>query len=72
MAKTSVNLKSSPIAKYTDTMCCRRVDIFCVNLFTKAERDLKKVPLYIVGKFQLWLDLVESEELREARKIQSR
>ena len=42
-----------------------------VEITKKAERDLKKVPFYIVTKFQVWLDLVETEGVIEARKIKS-
>ena len=47
------------------------VDIRLVFLTKKAEKDLIKVPDYIVDKFHLWVDLVENVGLREARKIKS-
>ncbi|MAZ77201.1 MAG: hypothetical protein CMF39_00795 [Legionellaceae bacterium] len=42
-----------------------------VSLSKQAKRDLKKVPRYIVEKFQLWVDLVETNGLRSARTIPS-
>jgi len=47
------------------------MDIFWILLTKQAERDLKKVPLHIAEKFQLWVDIVEMEGLREARRIPS-
>ena len=29
------------------------------------------MPLHITGKFQIWVDLIETEGLRETRKIKS-
>lgn len=42
-----------------------------VTLTKKAEKDLKKLPMYIVDKLQLWVDMVENQGLRESRKIPS-
>lgn len=47
------------------------MDIFSVQLSKKAEKDLIEVPLYISEKLQLWIDLIENEGLRAARKIKS-
>lgn len=47
------------------------MDIFTIQLSKRAERDLKKVPHYIAEKFQLWVDLVESQGIRRSRKIKS-
>ena len=45
------------------------MNIYTVILTKKAERQLTKVPNHIVSKFQLWVDLIEQEGLRESRKI---
>lgn len=37
------------------------MDVFDVVLSKRAIKDLKGVPVYIVDKFKLWVDLVESE-----------
>lgn len=47
------------------------MEIKTVLLTKQAKRDLKKVPHYIVEKFQLWVDLVENNGLRTARTIKS-
>lgn len=47
------------------------MDIFLVKLSKKAEKDLQKIPVHISEKLQIWIDLVENEGLREARKIKS-
>ena len=44
---------------------------FRVKISKKAERDLRKIPLYIANKFHLWIDLVENEGIYESRKIKS-
>ena len=44
-------------------------DIFDVSLSRKAERDLKKVPLYIALKLQAWIEAVGYGGLTEVRKI---
>lgn len=47
------------------------MDIYSLILTKKAERQLLKVPEHIASKFQLWVDLIEQEGLRESRKIKS-
>ncbi len=47
------------------------MNIHCVTLTNKAEKQLLKIPQHIVHKFQLWVDLIEHEGLRESRKIKS-
>ena len=47
------------------------MDIFSVVLTRKAQKDLRLAPKYILEKLQLWVDLVESDGLRESRKIKS-
>lgn len=47
------------------------MDIKEISLTKQAKRDLKKIPHYIVEKFQLWADLVETNGLRAARVIPS-
>jgi len=47
------------------------MDIFTVILAKKAERDLKRLPLHIAEKFQVWVDMVENEGVRGTRKIKS-
>lgn len=44
-------------------------DIFDVKLSAKAKKDLKKVPLAIALKLQMWVDAVGHRGLREVRKI---
>lgn len=44
------------------------MDIFDVKISRQAERDLKKVPLQIALKLQIWIDGVKNEGLREIRK----
>lgn len=44
-------------------------DIFDVKLSTKANKDLKKVPLYIALKLQAWIEDVGHRGLTEVRKI---
>ena len=43
--------------------------IYEVMLSTRAKKDLKKVPRYIAGKLQLWVDDVEERGLQEVRKV---
>ena len=46
--------------------------VACEVLFSKeAEKNLRKVPPYIAIKLQQWVELVENEGIREARKIKS-
>ncbi len=45
------------------------VDIFIVKLTKKAEAGLRKLPAHVIDKLYLWVDLIETEGLREARKI---
>lgn len=45
------------------------IDIFDVKLSTKANKDLKKVPLHIALKLQAWVDAVGHKGLNEIRKI---
>ena len=45
------------------------MDIFEVILTKRAKHNLKQIPSYIAQKFQLWLDLVETQGLNNARKI---
>jgi toxin HigB-1 len=47
------------------------MDIRLVEISKKAEQNLQKIPLHIATKLQIWVDLVENEGLREARKIKS-
>lgn len=42
-----------------------------IELKKSAIRGLKLAPRFIVEKFMLWVDLVESEGIREARKVKS-
>jgi toxin HigB-1 len=44
-------------------------DIFDVKLSVKAKRNLKKVPLAIALKLQIWIEAVGHCGLREVRKI---
>ena len=45
---------------------------FCrVRLSKGAQKDLKKVPLFIAEKFHVWVNLIQDEGLLEARKIKS-
>ncbi|WP_218814012.1 hypothetical protein [Rickettsiella endosymbiont of Dermanyssus gallinae] len=44
-------------------------DIFDVLLSAKAKKDLKKVPLPIAVKLQIWVDAVGHHGLSEVRKI---
>lgn len=44
-------------------------DIFDVKLSTKANKDLKKIPLPIAIKLQAWIDDVGNRGLSEVRKI---
>lgn len=46
-------------------------DIFDVKLSTKANKDLKKVPLPIAIKLQAWVEAVGHRGLSEVRKISS-
>lgn len=47
------------------------MDIFIVKVNKKADRALEKLPLYLVDKLHLWIDMVENEGLRESRKIKA-
>jgi len=40
-----------------------------INILKRAQKDLKKVPKYIVKNFQRWALLVEDVGLVEVRKI---
>ncbi|MDF1756687.1 MAG: type II toxin-antitoxin system mRNA interferase toxin, RelE/StbE family [Legionellaceae bacterium] len=42
-----------------------------ILLTKKSIRNLKMVPQHIADKFQVWVDLIESEGIEEARKIKS-
>jgi proteic killer suppression protein len=44
-------------------------DIFDIHLSLKAKKDLKKVPLSIAVKLQIWVDAVGHYGLSEVRKI---
>jgi len=44
-------------------------DIFDVKISEKANKGLKKVPLYIALKLQAWVDAVGHKGLSEVRKI---
>ena len=44
-------------------------DIFDIHLSLKAKKDLKKVPLFIAVKLQIWVDAVGHYGLNEVRKI---
>ena len=44
-------------------------DIYHVVVSDKALKDLKRVPLYIATKFQLWVEDVGRHGLSEVRKI---
>lgn len=44
-------------------------DIYDVILTTKAKKNLKKLPLFIVLKLQTWIDAVGHSGLSEVRKI---
>lgn len=46
-------------------------DIFRVTFSERLEKDLRKVPKRIIRKLKLWVDHVENEGLRDARKIKS-
>lgn len=43
--------------------------IFRVVVSERAKKDLKKVPSYIVDKFDGWVDAVESDGLEVVRRI---
>lgn len=40
-----------------------------VKISRKAEKDLKKVPVFIKGKLLTWVEYVESFSLEQAQKI---
>ena len=40
-----------------------------VHISTKAKKELKKVPTYVVTKLIAWIESVENEGLAETRKI---
>jgi proteic killer suppression protein len=40
-----------------------------VRISSRARKDLRKVPLYIVDKLDTWIDAVERDGLEEVRKI---
>lgn len=42
-----------------------------VVLTKRAQKDLQKLPKYIVNKFKLWVEMVETEGILEARKIKA-
>lgn len=44
------------------------MDIFEVKLSSKAKSDLKKIPVHIVFKLQVWVDGVRKYGLREMKK----
>jgi toxin HigB-1 len=44
------------------------MDIFEVILTKKAQNELKKIPLHIVFKLQVWIDGVRTHGLCEMRK----
>ncbi|MCH9717789.1 MAG: hypothetical protein K0U24_07525 [Gammaproteobacteria bacterium] len=44
------------------------MDVFEVKLSNKAENDLKKIPLHIVFKLQVWVDGVRKYSLPDMRK----
>lgn len=43
--------------------------IFKVSVSERAKKDLRKVPNYIVDKFDGWVEAVESEGLEIVRRI---
>ena len=45
------------------------MDIFTLHLTTKAKKDLKRVPTYIVDKLLGWVMVVSEQGLQEVRKI---
>ena len=45
------------------------MDIFEVVLTKRAKDDLTKVPLHIVKKILAWMEQVNHQGLREARKV---
>lgn len=45
------------------------MDIFAVILSEKAERNLKKVPSYIVVNLYEWIEAVSHDGILEVRKI---
>ena len=44
-------------------------DIFAVRFTSRANKTLKKVPLFILIKLQAWIDDVGERGLNEVRKI---
>jgi len=45
------------------------MDIRTVKLSKKAERDLKRVPRYIIDKLMGWISNVAEQGLHEVRKV---
>ena len=46
-------------------------DIFQVELTRMAQKDLQKMPVYIVEKLLHWVKLVKQEGLQKARLVKS-
>jgi proteic killer suppression protein len=44
------------------------MDIFEVALSSRAQKELKKIPLPILFKLQTWIDAIKTEGLNEIRK----
>jgi proteic killer suppression protein len=44
-------------------------DIFVVRLTSRAEKDLKKIPEYVVDKLNSWVDAVGHDGIIATRKI---
>jgi proteic killer suppression protein len=45
------------------------MEIYDVELSPQAKRDLRKVPAYILDKFEGWVKAVEREGLRQVQRI---
>ncbi len=47
------------------------MDIYSVRLRQQASDDLEKIPRRLVKKFYTWVELIENNGVREARKTKS-
>jgi toxin HigB-1 len=45
------------------------MDVFDVVISNKALKSLRKVPKPILDKFQLWVEAIEIDGIREVRKL---
>jgi toxin HigB-1 len=45
------------------------MEIYDVELSPQAKRDLRKVPAFILDKFEGWVKAVEKEGLRQVQRI---